>query len=63
MAGRGIPAGLFKHFSLLDTSLHASEGDQIFQVYDPKMWCSQKLSEDWNLKLLNMDWQPQVLQS
>ena len=37
MTGRGIPACLVKHLSLLDMILTASEGDQIVQVSDPKM--------------------------
>lgn len=36
MTGIGIPAGL-KHLSLLDMILPAREGDQLVQVYDPKM--------------------------
>lgn len=61
--GRGVPAGLAKHLNLLDLILSASEGGQLIQVHEPKMQCFQKFFEDWNLKLLNLDWQAQVLHS
>ena len=37
MTGRGVPTGIAKHLNLLDMILPASEGDQLAQVYEPKI--------------------------
>lgn len=63
MTDTGVSARLLKHLSLIDRILSANEGDQLVQVYEPKMQCSEKLFKDGNLKLLNLDWQPQFLHS